>query len=137
MYTIVIEATLLNRTLCRVAERFHKESVRSLTVSASAGKLIVVVAISVEAKSETATCDRSSLCGVGLGGMVIRKKNRWKEIYAIILCILQMSTDLIADWWINRSKDLVRNFLDAIFIIIASTEGCFRKTTLRLYSKYF
>ena len=59
MYTIVIEASaLLNRTFCRAAARFHMESVRSFTVSASVGKAVVVVAISVQVNSETTTSDR-------------------------------------------------------------------------------
>ena len=62
MCTIVIEnresPTLLIRTFWRAAKRFHIESIRSFTVSTSVGKRVGVVALSVQAKSETTTYNR-------------------------------------------------------------------------------
>ena len=50
--------TLLNQTFCRSGERFHIESVRSFVTSTSVGERVVVVTLSVQAKSETTTCNR-------------------------------------------------------------------------------
>ena len=59
MYTIVLEAsTTFDRIFRKAAERFHKESVRSFTVSTSVGECVAVVAVSVHAKSENTTYDR-------------------------------------------------------------------------------
>ena len=52
----MIEApTSSNRSLRRAAESFHIESVRSFTVSTSVGEWVVVVALSIQTKSETTT----------------------------------------------------------------------------------
>ena len=59
MHTIVTETTtLLSPAFCGAAERFQIESVRNFTVSASVWEEVVVAAISVQAKSETTTCNR-------------------------------------------------------------------------------